>query len=385
MSSKGRLNRPMPVLSSMSQYIVTPSVIYLFPTLLRSDIAVIYQTSGTTSLGKSKIVPCSYAWLDGNVRKVTGKARSDSGKVDILSSTNEIDSGSIGYIAQFVLSEQSITHSCMVQYKSGQPSTSELVDIINRCKLRQLVLFPHFLREHLRASRTDPETLHALSSVDVIIYTGGGFVGDEEEEWAWKNGINLVNAYGSTECGPSFIKFIPISSDSDLLELVIPPEAPECPDVSFRSSDGNYHTNDLFREVEPGSYVFCGRNDDWFNMQNCSLCDTKAIEDNARSLCGDIISDCVVVGNGHPSPVLVVEACSVSPALDESKLKAEIYRRIHPFHATRYPHEGIASPDMIFVVPLGTLPRTVTKATVRRKVIEEMMKEKLDKLFSGNV
>ncbi|KAF9077885.1 hypothetical protein BDP27DRAFT_1356646 [Rhodocollybia butyracea] len=359
----------------------------------------IYQTSGTTSLGKSKIVPCSYAWLDGNVRKVTGKARSDSGN------------GSIGYIAQFVGMFRgligTIYHtSCMVQYKSGQPSTSELVDIINRCKLRQLVLFPHFLREHLRASRTDPETLHALSSVDVIIYTGGGFVGDEEEEWAWKNGINLVNAYGSTECGglliseglrksrqnylkrfpgPSFIKFIPISSDSDLLEIVIPPEAPECPDVSFRSSDGNYHTNDLFREVEPGSYVFCGRNDDWFNMQNCSLCDTKAIEDNARSLCGDIISDCVVVGNGHPSPVLVVEACSVSPALDESKLKAEIYRRIHPFHSTRYPHERIASPDMIFVVSLGTLPRTVTKATVRRKVIEEMMKEKLDKLFSGNV
>jgi hypothetical protein len=40
---------------------------------------------------------------------------------------------------------------------------------------------------------------------------------------------------------------------------------------------------------------------------------------------------------------------------------------------------------MIFVVPFGTLPRTMTKGTVRRKVMEEMMKEKLDQLFSGNV
>jgi hypothetical protein len=40
---------------------------------------------------------------------------------------------------------------------------------------------------------------------------------------------------------------------------------------------------------------------------------------------------------------------------------------------------------MIFVVPFGTLPRTLTKSTVKRKVVEEMMKEKLDQLFSGNI
>ncbi|KAF9061230.1 hypothetical protein BDP27DRAFT_1406784 [Rhodocollybia butyracea] len=319
------------------------------PHVTGSDIAIIYQTSGTTS-GKSNIVPCNYAWLDGCVRKMT-RACSDSGKVDIVSWR-----GSTGYMAQFrALIGIIYRTSCMVQYKSGWPSTSEIVDIINRCQTKQLFSHPRLLQGHIRASRTDPETLRALSSVDVITYTGGGLGSDEDEEWAWRNGINLVNAYGLTECGellrseglrksrqnylkrlpgPTLIKFIPISNDSDLLELVVPPEAPECPHVSFRSSDGNYHTNDLFREVEPGSYVFCGRNDDWFNMLICKLCDTKAIEDNARSLCGDIISDCVVVGNGRLSPVLVVEACSplshstVSPALNESELKTEIYHRI---------------------------------------------------------
>ncbi|KAF9072023.1 hypothetical protein BDP27DRAFT_1418599 [Rhodocollybia butyracea] len=142
--------------------------------------ALIYEsTSGSTS-GKSKIVPFNYTWLDGNVRKMT-KVPLDSGKVDIVSWR-----GSIGYMAQFVGLIGTIHHtSCMVQYKSGQPSTAELVDIINRCKTRQLFLFPHFLREHLRASRMDPETLCALSSVDVIMYTGGSF-GSDEEEWAWE-------------------------------------------------------------------------------------------------------------------------------------------------------------------------------------------------------
>ncbi|KAF9061235.1 acetyl-CoA synthetase-like protein [Rhodocollybia butyracea] len=393
--------RDIPIPRFTSVTVVHPNDYPLpdLPHVTGSDVAIIYQTSGSTS-GKSKIVPFNYTWLDGNVRKMT-KVPLDSGKVDIVSWR-----GSIGYMAQFVGLIGTIHHtSCMVQYKSGQPSTAELVDIINRCKTRQLFLFPHFLREHLRASRMDPETLCALSSVDVIMYTGGSF-GSDEEEWAWENDINLLNVYGTTECGEllrseglwksrqnylkpspgsSFIKFIPISGDSDLLELVVPPEAPGCPDVSFRSSDGNYHTNDLFREVEPGSYVFCGRSDDWFNMQNCSLCDTKAIEDNARSLCYDMISDCVVVGNGRPSPVLVVEACSISLALNEWELKTEIYRRIHPFHTTRYPHERIASPDMIFIVTPGTLSRTATKATVRRRVVEEAMKERLDQLFSGNV
>ncbi|KAF9061236.1 acetyl-CoA synthetase-like protein [Rhodocollybia butyracea] len=377
------------------------------PHVTGSDIAIIYQTSGTTS-GKSKIVPCNYTWLDGCVRKMT-RVPSDSGKVDIVSWC-----GSTGYMAQFGgLIGIIYRTSCTVQYRSGHPSTSEIVDNINRCQTKQLFAYPHFLREYIRASRTDPETLRALSSVDSIIYIGSGLGSDEDEEWAWRNGINLVSSYGKTECGklllseglrksrqnylkrlpgPSLIKFIPISNDSDLLELVVPPEAPECPDVSLRSSDGSHHTNDLFREVEPGSYVFCGRNDDWFIMHNSKLCDTKAIEDNARSTCGDIISDCVVVGNGRPSPVLVVEACSppsprcsASPTLNESELKTEIYRRICSFHTARFPHERITSPDMILIVPLGTLPRTVTKATVRRKVIEETMKEKLDRLFSGNV
>ncbi|KAF9072022.1 hypothetical protein BDP27DRAFT_1321320, partial [Rhodocollybia butyracea] len=384
----------VPILCFTSVTVVHPNDYSLpdLPHVTGSDIAIIYQTSGTTS-GKSKVVPCNYTWLDGNVRKMM--AHLDSGKLDIVSWR-----GSIGYMAQFVALIGTIYRTaCMVQYKSGQPSTSELVDIINRCKTKGLFLFPHFLQEHLCASRMDPKTLRALSSVDVITYSGASFGSVEDEEWAWRNGINLVNAYGSTECGEllrseglqksrqnylrrlpgsSFIKFIPIS------------KAPECPDISFRSTDGNYHTNDLFREVEPGSYVFCGRNDDWFNMQNCSLCDIKAIEDNARSLCGDIISDCVVVGNGRPSPVLVVEACSppshcnVSFTLHESELKTEIYHRIKPFHAARYLHERITSPEMIFVVPLGTLPRTVSKATVRRKAVEETMKAKLDQLFSGN-
>jgi hypothetical protein len=148
--------------------------------------------------------------------------------------------------------------------------------------MNKVLMFPHYLAKHIRASRTDPETLHALISLDEIISTGASFESPEDEEWAWKNGMNIVvsyfhssnqsllsisftfmqNAYATTECGGIIliseglrksrqnylqwfpgcppVNFISISDDSDLLELVIPPEAPECPDISLRSSDGEF-------------------------------------------------------------------------------------------------------------------------------------------------
>ncbi|KAF9044691.1 hypothetical protein BDP27DRAFT_1346740 [Rhodocollybia butyracea] len=390
---------PIPSFTTVTLACPTSHLLPELPNVTGSDLAIIFQTSGSTS-GKSKIVPCSFSRLNGIVRKAT-RGPPNHEKPDVV-----CWSGSIAHIAQFATLIIAIYHtSCMIQYKRDQPSTCEVVDMINRCKMNKVLMFPHFLVKHIRASRTDPNILRALVSLDEIIFTGASFGSPEDEEWAWKNGMNIVNAYATTECGGlvliseglrksrqnylrrfpgcPLVKFVPISDDSDLLEVVIPPEAPECPDVSLRSSDGNFHTKDLFREVEPGRYVFCCRNDDRINMENCGLCDTKAIEDNARTLCHDIISDCVVVGNGRPSPVLIVEASPTTsgPVSTDLELKTEIFRRIHPFHTTRYLHERIASSNMIFVVPLGTLPRTKSKGTVRRKIVEDMVKEKLDQLF----
>lgn len=59
------------------------------------------------------------------------------------------------------------------------------------------------------------------------------------------------------------------------LELVVLPESPDCPVESFRQKDGKFRTGDLFTEIKPGCYKFCGRNDDWIKSENSLRCDTR--------------------------------------------------------------------------------------------------------------
>lgn len=168
-------------------------------------------------------------------------------------------------------------------------------------------------------------------------------------------------------------------STAELYELVILAESPDCPDVSLRHADGHFHTGDLFQEVLPGYYLFRGRDDDWIKSENSLRCDTKAIEDNARAMCGTFIAECVVVGTGRPSPVMFIEP---GVEMNHDKLKKEIFRKIRLFHSRRYLHEQIVSPDMIVVVPKSTLPRTATKGNIRRKAVEEAFKPQIDEIFA---
>lgn len=64
-------------------------------------------------------------------------------------------------------------------------------------------------------------------------------------------------------------------STARLLELIILAESGDCPDLSLRHEDGDFHTGDLFIEATPGSYVFRGRDDDWIKSENSLRCDTK--------------------------------------------------------------------------------------------------------------
>ena len=81
--------------------------------------------------------------------------------------------------------------------------------------------------------------------------------------------------------GTSFI-FSPIEPDYEpspstgrLLELVVPPESNDCPDISLRHPDGYFHSGDLFVEVGTGKYLSRGRKDDWINTECGGRCDTK--------------------------------------------------------------------------------------------------------------
>jgi acyl-coenzyme A synthetase/AMP-(fatty) acid ligase len=184
-----------------------------------------------------------------------------------------------------------------------------------------------------------------------------------------------------------------------MLELVILAESEDCPHPSLRGADAHFHTGDLFQEPRPGYYVFRGRNDDWIKSENSLRCDTKyvfhlecfyrnksdvippnrAIEDNVRTMCGSLISECVVVGSGRPSPALFIEPAT---DMDHEKLKKEIIRKTRQFHSRRYLHERISSTDMIVIVPPRSLPRTATKGNIRRQAVEEAYKTKLDTIYT---
>src|SRR6267154_5911745 len=105
----------------------------------------------------------------------------------------------------------------------------------------------------------------------------------------------------------------------------------------------------------------------------------RAIEDNVRATCGDLIEECIVVGTGRPSPTLFVEP---GHNVDHGKLKRDIIRKTRQFHARRYLHEQITNPDLIIVVPSKSLPRTATKGNIRRKAVEDAYQVELDRLYA---
>ncbi|OSX61183.1 hypothetical protein POSPLADRAFT_1058111 [Postia placenta MAD-698-R-SB12] len=378
-------------------------------TVKRTDTIMMFHTSGSTS-GSPKLIPCSYGWLDAIITK--------AGQVSKPISSNRQDVtvfiGSMCHIGQTFMFLGSLQHgACTVQPTEITFSSCELVDMIARCGLNRLNQFPAFLGVHLRNSRKDPQLLARLCALDEILYSGQPMAA-EDEAWAYKHGMKMVNLFGSTECGAMLLStrgsghanpplrpmvgtkygFLSISLSSpssaatsahtnahaQLVELVILADSPDCPDPSLRAADGHYHTGDLFVEVAPGAYVSRGRNDDWIKSSTALRCDTKAIEDNVRATCGDLVAECIVVGNGRPSPVVFVEALV---AMDAEKLRREIVRRTRQFHARRYVHERITSARMVVVVGRGTLPRTATKGNIRRRVVEDMFKVQLDEIFAS--
>jgi len=107
----------------------------------------------------------------------------------------------------------------------------------------------------------------------------------------------------------------------------------------------------------------------------------RSIEDNVRATCDELVFECVVVGNGRPSPALFFEASEGCTMVSE-ELKEEIIRRTSEFNSRRFIHERITSTKHVIVVERGTLPRTATKGNVRRKAVEDQYNELLNEIYN---
>ncbi|KAJ4468177.1 acetyl-CoA synthetase-like protein [Lentinula aciculospora] len=378
-----------------------------------SDCAFVFHTSGSTS-GSPKLVPCNYRWLDAVARKASQLC------VPIGRNGQDVSTwiGSMCHIGQTTMLICLMQYgTCIVQPRRFPYPADELAAMVEHCNVNRIWQFSAFFSALLRTARQNPRFIRVLAGLDEVT-TCGMALSKEDQDFAYKSGVNLQEIFGSTELGGSTLvsiggedpntrrhlrplsglayEFRPVHTSMDeddleldnaghqstnhLLEFVVSKDSGDCPDISLRNpEDGDFHTGDLFIEVGPGRYIFVGRDDDWIKTENSLRCDTKSIEDNARAMCGSLISDCIVVGTGRPSPVLFIE----NPATDVevSKLKKDIWRKIRPFHKRRYVHESITSAEMIIVVPVGSLPRTASKGNIRRKTVEEDFRAQLDKLY----
>ncbi|RGP73703.1 4-hydroxybenzoate-- benzoate-- ligase [Fusarium sporotrichioides] len=360
-------------------------------------VLVIFHTSGSTS-GMPKLVPQTVRWMDCLIRKHR----------DINYKPGSVASfmGSYTHLGNTInLSATLASGGCLIPPTSVPYPTSELEHMISKGGLTILNTFPVLLSGMLQEARQSGPLLKALRSLDRINFAGQ-VLEPRDEAWAHQNGLKLINLYGSTEIGLSMVssstsphlsplpesgcQFVPLgessSSPNQLLELIVPAKADDCPHISLRNkSDGMFSTGDLFEQVDVGQYVYKGRVDDRIKMQLALVCDAGSLESEAMQVCeDDLISAVSVIGSGRPSPAMVVEAKNddILQADEDglSALKRQIVQRIARFHQRKYAHERIDDVRLVFVAAKGSLPRTA-KGNIMRKAVEEMFATELDRSY----
>ncbi|KAF9266365.1 acetyl-CoA synthetase-like protein [Marasmius fiardii PR-910] len=363
------------------------------------DLSIIIHTSGSTS-GRPKLVRATHRFINALIQK--GPVLQGSSSTTII--VNWI--GNICHAAQYVVTLSQILHGrCTVQARNPG-DLDEIIDQLKRASLTRLYLFSPLVVKLLQRARSDPEVLTLLSRLESIV-AGGATFPQSEVAFVVENNINIIEIFASTEAGINLVtkgtrydptgvyrvidtpgvsyQFDPVSPEAEsqpqLLELVVRSDSIDCPGPEFRrADDGHFHSGDLWEKVETG-YLYRGRDDDWIKSESALICDTKAIEHHVRLVCGDLISECVVVGYGRPSPALFVEPNLRVLDVPEAHLKRLIVKRIDPFNSQRMDHEKITSADLVMIVPPNTLPRTEVKGNVRRKATEDMFKEELDSAY----
>ncbi|KAG7090015.1 hypothetical protein E1B28_011636 [Marasmius oreades] len=368
-----------------------------------NDLSIIAHTSGSTS-GRPKLVRATHRWINGVIQKahIPRPPGSSSGPA----TANWM--GNVCHSAQYVTTVGQILRGrCTVQARKPG-DLDEIIDQLKRASLTQLYLFSPFIVKLLQRARSDPDLLALLSGLECIFATGAVFP-KSEEAYVVQNNINVVGLFGSTETSLNLMtsgtrndptgvfhvvdlpgvsyQFDPISPEArgqpQLLELVVRSDSMDCPGPELcRADDGHFHTGDLWEKVERG-YLYRGRDDDWIKTESALRCDTKAIEQHVRLTCGDLISECVVVGYGRPSPALFIEPSPRAIDVSEGDLKRLVLERIESFNSQRIAHERIVSANLVVVVPRDTLPRTETKGNVRRKAVEDMFERELDLIYGG--
>ncbi|GLB41447.1 putative AMP-binding enzyme [Lyophyllum shimeji] len=402
---------PTAVIPELSSIPVTPpSQLGSLPQAQDEDVAVIFHTTGTTS-GRPKSVPQTHKWLKCQSQvNWPGAWQGGDGSQKCFNNLGSF--GSVG--SATAINYLSPTGQCLIQTSKPDFDADEFLAMVRKEGLNNMLLFASWFSKLLKVARTSPEVLEALRSMQQISYTGEA-LNPDDARWVVEQGIPVAVIYATTETAicmvsdlkdpgnlPSMrliegmnckllLRRISASSeaaedpghDEHLFDFFVPEDAGNCPHSSVRNRPDGHITGDLFEETRPGYYIFRGRSDDWIRTGHGRLgfCDTKAIEDNVKLTCSDLVQNCVVVGNAKPVVLFVEPASAFAESVrNPIELKAEILKRLGPFEASLYAHERIEG--RVVIVPPGSLPRTKEKGNIRRKAVEEDFAGILEEIYS---
>ncbi|GJJ09115.1 hypothetical protein Clacol_003337 [Clathrus columnatus] len=327
----------------------------------KDDILFIVHTSGSSS-GLPKLVPHTRRWIDANAQKWLKIAR----RTPVFLRR---ESFSYHYSLRIFLYAD-----CMILTPKPIWEVNELPNIITQCGVTDITLHPSVMNGVIEKAKTSALLSEKLRTLNSFVY-GGGPLDERAIESAKEMGINITCLLSSTEAGllmvsepgePHLLKlchkfdyeFIPIKdpngNESIWEELVILPTSPDCPSPALRDpTDGKFHTKDLFEAVENGYYRSRGRKDDIIIMEDADNCDAKYLEDEIAHLCHDLISCFVVVGQGRPSPAILVEPrfeFNITILHNTLSIRLE---SLNSAKTVTYPHERI-KPEHIIILPKDT-------------------------------
>ncbi|KAI0628624.1 acetyl-CoA synthetase-like protein [Trametes polyzona] len=342
-----------------------------------NDVSMIFHTSGTTG-GRPKPVSQTHKWLlaEGEITWKCVIQRFPEGQHVFNNIGSFASIGAASYVTFM-----SWSGACLIQSSGREITADEFLAMKRQCGLNFLLRYAPWLATLLTAARARSEALEALSKSRPLMVA------------SLASGEPYLRLAPQVKC-----QLIPADSDSggkssihslQLHLFFVSADSKTCPHPAVRNRPDGHVTEDLFEEVKPDCYVFRGRSDDWIRTGgNPAFCDKRAIEENVMKTCGDVVHNCVVVGHQRVFPVLVVEpegSVDVSTAEATLRLKGTIIERTAPFNERLFPHERIAIPECIMLVPVASLPRTTEKGNIRRKATEEHLKDDLEAIYSSIV
>ncbi|KNC95890.1 uncharacterized protein SPPG_08651 [Spizellomyces punctatus DAOM BR117] len=278
-------------------------------------------------------------------------------------------------------------------------SPAALLDAVQKTNPTKIVLPPSLLEDFVGyLDTTAPERWSILSSLDSIL-VGGAPCPQEIGDRVVERGIGLRSIYGSTEAGvllgpepgskewnvlrpiidEQHIKWQVVNKERGIYRMFVRTSV-----VGFAkgvTDEEWYDTNDLFKQVRPGFWMYRGRGDDILVHITGEKTNPVPMELSLRT--HPLIHEAVILGQDRFQTCAFIlldrqEILKYSPL----EVMDQVYRAVEDANELAPQHSRLIK-ELVEVLPFGhaDFPRTESKGNVIRRRAAVMLKEREQKLY----